>query len=816
MSTPADSTLDADRPSMVADPTLAQLASRIQGETGEEARRNRGFVGVWATSALITQLMADAEAALDGDLSAAGALRACLLDVWDRADPGMFRSVVRSGSSTGLKPGLRRAAETIAVAAAQAAAENGDVEKMLSALAGLFAPFTWADFCLSLPVQSGAGRLRSFLLSTPYISPAAIEFARSTPSKIGPALHLLSQGGLDDSIASVVSATLPGRVDLDDLFPKQDIPVGKARPKLIFDPEVPGGLRLDVSLNIDSCILQGAREIGMVRDSAPRWEILTISPQDACPGSIVTLRGSGFGTSGTVEFPSPDGSLHALDVREWSDTKILVVVPVGACPGLITLGVPAGTARVCGQSWPVLRAGSSTVAFSGGIPSIRLLQLDWAAGPIVSPGSIFQVHFSFTGGEGVTGQVVVNDGVSELARFDNLVSGQETLSLRAPNASSPHTLTIRATASSTCGQVRRALRVLVAVEPTLSVAAVEMVQGVQRPDPLLGDPSNIELARHRATAVRVMVTSGLPPSFTWGTSAGSIPVTGTLQIGASTLVPSAELEAQPTAAREAALTFVLPEHLCDGTQHFRIIVRPAHRDVPIPALSVSRTMSATFGRTRHITLTMLRIWDRHGHRPAPSESDWWDNARALVDRMPLSWPGILVRAPLGGTLFSTRRDLSTRQGWEGLLNDIDEFAAGHVDHGDIWLGLTPLISQSPTAGIGRARTERGILERDLPPACAVQPGHPASFVHEIGHTLGFDHTEAPEFPLTEDERNTLGEPTRKMPGNLEADALGWRASDGMIFARDWPDLMSYGTPATGNKQDRWPTAAMWQRMLDIL
>jgi predicted acylesterase/phospholipase RssA len=66
--------------------------------------------------------------------------------------------------------------------------------------------------------------------------------------------------------------------------------------------------------------------------------IESLDPADACPGHEITLRGRGFGDGkrGAVVFTGLGGSsviVPQADVRSWSDTKIVVVVPAAARRG---------------------------------------------------------------------------------------------------------------------------------------------------------------------------------------------------------------------------------------------------------------------------------------------------------------------------------------------------------------------------------------------------------------------------------------------------------------------------------------------------
>lgn len=77
----------------------------------------------------------------------------------------------------------------------------------------------------------------------------------------------------------------------------------------------------------------------MLRKPLPHID--EVDPIDACPGSVVTLRGTNFGpeTDGVVLFPSRRFSSNAVRSSSpgvtWSDTEITVTVPPNARPGTV-------------------------------------------------------------------------------------------------------------------------------------------------------------------------------------------------------------------------------------------------------------------------------------------------------------------------------------------------------------------------------------------------------------------------------------------------------------------------------------------------
>jgi len=82
----------------------------------------------------------------------------------------------------------------------------------------------------------------------------------------------------------------------------------------------------------------------------------------------------------------------------------------------------------------------------------------------------------------------------------------------------------------------------------------------------------------------------------------------------------------------------------------------------------------------------------------------------------------------------------------------------------------------------------------------------ASCAHEMCHTFGIAHSPG----------GGADDPDTSLPSTLEANVIGWRATDDKTFGPGWADLMSYSVPVGGTYQDRWPTAELWNRLFDRL
>ena len=118
----------------------------------------------------------------------------------------------------------------------------------------------------------------------------------------------------------------------------------------------------------------------------PRYHIASISNPEACAGQTLTIRGTGFGPTGRVSFPSPgsddpafglgagdDGVLGGVIPTRWTDTEIDVVVPAWATAGELHLNAYTRHRDPC-ATIDVYRLGNS-VFFQGGLSAVYQVSL---------------------------------------------------------------------------------------------------------------------------------------------------------------------------------------------------------------------------------------------------------------------------------------------------------------------------------------------------------------------------------------------------------------------------------------------------------
>jgi hypothetical protein len=141
------------------------------------------------------------------------------------------------------------------------------------------------------------------------------------------------------------------------------------------------------------------------------YVITGVSQAVACPGDVITLTGTGFGsTPGRVSF----GGVETT-ATTWTDISIPVTVPPGARNPL-SLVLPKYKRWICGRLVEATPLGSITASFEVGIPEIEALFIGspWNRPYCVEPGDPIPLSWRVRGTTKVVvevldaaGQVVV-------------------------------------------------------------------------------------------------------------------------------------------------------------------------------------------------------------------------------------------------------------------------------------------------------------------------------------------------------------------------------------------------------------------------
>ncbi len=570
----------------------------------------------------------------------------------------------------------------------------------------------------------------------------------------------------------------------------------------------------------ERCLILAITEAARLRDSIPAYRITGLVPADACPGTELTITGRNFGTHGSVVFPGTAPPIPNPSAIEWTDTRIRVVVPDGAGPGAITLSILEASLMRCGQTFTVFRTGGSDVSFEGGTAAVTAFLLDGSKDPLrVDPGEVVSISCDVTVHPLARTRVFVTQGGATIADFGTLVGGgHRQHDFTAPTPAGPITCIVHLLVSGPCGEVDRQQTLTVAAMPHLSVAFLEVTQGLQN------SAHTVRLVAGRTTGVRAYLTSGIG-AFSYTGTAGEVPnVTGTLRVERGGVVVASIAAAGPvtvgntfTDADRAgfphALLFKVPGSLMDGDVTMRVSAKVAGLPgfgTDTPGTSGSRLVHAERVGILVVVPMLMGLTNPAHPLPAPTMPDWTASSVGTQDRYPIGDADMWVAVPATGNVLSTNHFLGKEKGWEDALDELDDYADRYNNFDSIFACTVPAGSFA-LSGTSHAADDRPWpLENDR--RCFLsQSGLRATFAHEMAHTLGVGHAPCADpgqpFPKGIDPN---------LPGATEPGVVGWRPSDGALMGSPWSELMSYCTPSNGKRDDRWPSVALWNILIDQL
>ena len=474
----------------------------------------------------------------------------------------------------------------------------------------------------------------------------------------------------------------------------------------------------------------------------------------------------------------------------------------------------------CGQVFTVFRTGSSDVAFEGGTAAVTAFLLDGSKDPLrVNPGEVVSISCDVTVHPRARTRVFVTQDSATIADFGTFAGGgHRQHDFTAPTSAGPITCTVHLLVGGPCGEVDRQLTLTVAATPHLSVAFLEVTQGLQN------TAHTVRLAAGRTTGVRAYLTSGLGGFSYTGTPGEIANVTGTLHVERGGVVVASIPAAGPVTVGNTfadadrsrfahALVFKVPGSLMDGDVTMRVSAKVGGLPgfgTDTPGTSGSRIVHAE--RLGILVVVPLRMGLTNPAHPRtePTVADWRASSVGTQDRYPLGDADMWVAVPATGDVLSTNHFLGKDKGWEDVLDDLDDYADRYNNFNWIFACTVPAGSFSLN-GISHAANDRTWpLENDR--RCFLSQSRlRATFAHEMAHTLGVGHAPCADpgqkFPKGIDPN---------LPGATEPGVVGWRPSDGALMGSPWSELMSYCTPSNGLYDDRWPSVALWNILIDQL
>ncbi len=749
----------------------------------------------------------DALATLSGEPIAIDRLRMALLSIDVPPESGQESKAPPDDLDFPEVPGGLRIARSegiaLLVAAACWAADNDEeAAAMLDGLAAVLWPGEFLDRLLAGP-DAGAGNF-----------PLVMQSLMGT---LGP-------GGGPPPLGPGPGGGLPG---IPKIPGRPEIPKVGVKPVIELWPKLKYWFPLKIKpTQRELCLFAIPYHIAKAQAEAPPYEIRTISNPSACKGQVITLTGVNFGPTGEVLFPgigSPAGK--TAQIWEWTDTTIRVKVPSWASPGSIRLSIFVDTLILCDVPYAVYRRGNSLPYFHGGKPIVQSFMLDAESTQlVVEPGATVTATFVTSVGNGVATSLSVVDGPTVWRSFPGTPGGgAHTFTFPVPFAKKPLAMRADVTVSNGCGSSTRSIQLVVAKAPNLRILAMEVTQAIQRLD------NTVRLAAHRRTLVRVYFSTDLD-YFTYvdDVYSGLGGVTGTLSIwqGPNKLANVPANNAPHTAkfvffpnARQVldgSLNFLLPSDLLSGP--LRLEVR-AEIQPPYPLgltcdtnnCVTQRSVDVTFEPVRPISIVRVLLIDASRNLPAPGKAEFQAGLLGAISRFPVPDAGWQIRIAPGLEYVTVNQNLSTDDGWDNLLEDMDDIAGDFDDSWDHrWVGLLPR-EQPNQIFATKGNAQVRVVDRPWPLAndyltMVVFAGLPEVFAHELGHTFGMDHAGCPMPGQT-------GAPESidaSLPGNIEEVGIDvW--TNAIFDPGQAGDLMSYC-----NTFGLWPSVVTWQRLLDVV
>jgi hypothetical protein len=677
--------------------------------------------------------------------------------------------------------------------------------------------------------------------------------------------------GLGDDLADWLRRRFgkPKRVDLD---------IWDHRPiSLIEGPEFVDMQRIRCQLALIAALLD-RREPPPKRPARVVWSdtIARIEAGNACAGDRIVIHGRAFGARkpADVGLVIPvNGVCTPMDVSAsaWGDTRIELTLPAGITSGPIGFVdlsyvaaynawvdrqndrranaiAAARCAAVTIEDIPVLRYFSEcppATPFNGlraGGALIRAFTANWQATATVEPSDAITLAWDVVNAEHIRIRRITPEGPllsGSLELFDPPAVG--SLALGPAGHTRRTEFRYRLTATGPCPTAPEAaaeVRILATKTPALRVSGIEVIQVLQRFNPVAPGPADnsVPLVSRRKTLVRVYVDSGLTDGFDHGAGPNTVPgITGKLSI---VVTPPVDLDpvnaggvvtAQPVAAIAGkqvggqplntrgqlgdTLNFELPADRVDGTRPLRVHVFP--RDPALgsgPGWEATGATTVTFRPRRRLRVLVIQIRDDRLGLSAPSLNRAAQGIRGVLERYPVADDGVDLL--INNQVLGTNRDLSKGGEWDALLNDVGEFSESFQHNYDVLAAITPAVPTYANNGIGSATSA-------WPPVFVAQVGLEATFAHELAHTQSVGHALC---PTSGSDMPTGIDPN--LPANARTEDVGFWPRRALLVPSGTSELMSYCTPtwpaavaaAVGKatRQDRWPSIALWTMLFNKL
>ena len=397
-----------------------------------------------------------------------------------------------------------------------------------------------------------------------------------------------------------------------------------------------------------ACVFEAAHHVGILQLQGPRYSITSIEPGSVCRptkqpvkggSNTMTIRGSGFGSGGTVAFHSVDapGAFIEVQATTWSADTISVDVPLDAASGPVELRVKFGEFQMCGRTFDLFELPDQLMAFDAESAAYDLT-VEGRHSPAVFT-SASTVTVAWAASQSPTTRVTINATVTDVATGTLVMAakaihqstggGTGYFDYTLPASDVPQTVLFELLVFNGCAHGHDYLSAAFTVAPAVSlkVYSMEVTQGYQH------HPGGLQ----QSTSAQAFPPDQLVPTIAGKDTIvrayvgvqGSIAldptlpgVTGVLLVDGTPLMPiSATVTARPTVTRrpiDSTLNFRIPAAWCTGTR--TLVLRVAGIDGAGRPVSTTRTESWTWTQAHALKVRWTRIVDKR-NPPLPTVTD---------------------------------------------------------------------------------------------------------------------------------------------------------------------------------------------------
>lgn len=574
--------------------------------------------------------------------------------------------------------------------------------------------------------------------------------------------------------------------------------------------------------------------------------VIEVKPPRACPGEEIVIVGTGFGDRpGRVEFRQVGGLATtgpSVEAKSWCDNRITVVVPQGAGCGL-SLRLPTDTVEICGRFLDYRRTGCIEKGFEGTAPEIlRFGVKGHVDGECLEPGEQLSIRWNTCAADRVKIEIL-NVGTGALIASRDPADPSGRWDFTATNFTSALRLRVRITATGKCQppSVSRQITFVIQKRPNLSVQGLEVTQAIQyyraaqhMTDAADRGPDNsIRLVTNKTAWVRTYLRSGQDPSFEAGQVSG---VDGTLTVerrvgGVWGTVATIASQNGPIVVEDAfasydaerrninsTLNFVVPAGVMTGLLRFRVNAASQFKECPGNTASGSTQIDVNLTQTLNAAFVTIGYNgpDNAGtgtlNLPAPTLAQCQAETSWAMTTYPVSGT---PNVRLAGT-FTTTTPLNDPRSCPGCCSP---------NWGPLLTQVALFVALDQAANPGTTWVYYGIVNGGIPvtvPGCSGGvatgglAGAPQTYAHEIGHQFGLPHSRCgnagggnPAYPVYEPYDLPVDPPGTANWTMASIGEYGLDINNGNIAnPNDAEDFMSYCGP-------RWMSIFTYNFLVNI-